>query len=288
MGKSVPTAQEITDAQLYALSKLCTEIPNTFGAPGLTEWDESEKVCKITEKGCQMGPFNPISVPPYNAGGESIEYDEHNAAFGEFWRKHPPGHYSWKVTKNSPTRKVCSPTNFLMKRWCESPETRANGKYIKGVTDGLPLEWKVRDDKEVCEITREYCKSKGVSYDEANKDCFVSDSQKVAEFFSGSVLVRKNRASDSRLKKIHKLIRKDYPVKGVNVYVFEWNDVALTTYGYSGIDVGFIADELDPKYVIRDSHGFLNINLQYDDDTMRKIYTFLKVKEDIKNVYINK
>lgn len=282
MGKSVPTPEDIDKSIEYALSKLCTEITDRFGAPGLTEWDDQKKVCRITEKGCQASVMNPISRPAFNAGGEYIKFDEHHPTFGDFWKKHPPGYYSWKVTKNSGGQKVCSPSNYLMQRWCISPETRLDGKFKRGVTDTVPLNWTIRNGKEVCEITEEYCKSKGVSYDAEAKDCYVSDAQKVAEFFTGSVYVReqniKKYTSDKRLKKNIVLVRENYPMKGVNLYAFEWNDTAKRLYGYSGGDTGFLADELDPKYVVTDSHGFKHINLSYEDDIMKKIITFLEIK----------
>jgi len=287
MSKSVPTHKELDDAQDYALSKLCTEIADRFGAPGITEWDGQRKVCMITKRGCQASVTNPLSRQAFNAGGEYIKFDEHHPVFGEFWKKHPAGYYSWKVTKNSGGKSVCSPSNYLMERWCKSPETRLDGKFKRGVTDTVPLNWTVRNGKEVCEITKEYCRSsKGVSYDTQTRNCFVSDAQQVAEFFTGSVFIReqniKNYTSDKRLKKNIVLVRKNYPVKGVNVYAFEWNDTARRLYGHTGGDTGFLADELDPKYIVTDSHGFKNINLSYDDDTMQKMYTFLKIK----NVFI--
>tara|TARA_R110000851_G_scaffold9940_1_gene36458 strand:- start:401 stop:1306 length:906 start_codon:yes stop_codon:yes gene_type:complete len=283
MSKSVPTHKELDDAQDYALSKLCTEIADRFGAPGITEWDGQRKVCMITKRGCQASVTNPLSRQAFNAGGEYIKLDEHHPVFGEFWKKHPAGYYSWKVTKNSGGKSVCSPSNYLMERWCKSPETRLDGKFKRGVTDTVPLNWTVRNGKEVCEITKEYCRSsKGVSYDTQTRNCFVSDAQQVAEFFTGSVFIReqniKNYTSDKRLKKNIVLVRKNYPVKGVNVYAFEWNDTARRLYGHTGGDTGFLADELDPKYIVTDSHGFKNINLSYDDDTMQKMYTFLKIK----------
>lgn len=282
MSKSVPTHKELDDAQDYALSKLCTEIANRFSAPGITEWDGQRKVCMITKGGCQASVTNPLSRQAFNAGGEYIKFDEHHPVFGEFWKKHPAGYYSWKVTKNSGGKSVCSPSNYLMERWCKSPETRLDGKFKRGVTDTVPLNWTVRNGKEVCEITEEYCRSKGVSYDAQTRNCFVSDAQQVAEFFTGSVFIReqniKKYTSDKRLKKNIVLVRKNYPVKGVNVYAFEWNDTARRLYGHTGGDTGFLADELDPKYIVTDSHGFKNINLSYDDDTMQKIYTFLKIK----------
>ena len=283
MSKSVPTHKELDDAQDYALSKLCTEIADRIGAPGITEWDGQRKVCMITKRGCQASVTNPLSRQAFNAGGEYIKFDEHHPVFGEFWKKHPAGYYSWKVTKNSGGKSVCSPSNYLMERWCKSPETRLDGKFKRGVTDTVPLNWTVRNGKEVCEITKEYCRSsKGVSYDTQTRNCFVSDAQQVAEFFTGSVFIReqniKNYTSDKRLKKNIVLVRKNYPVKGVNVYAFEWNDTARRLYGHTGGDTGFLADELDPKYIVTDSHGFKNINLSYDDDTMQKMYTFLKIK----------
>lgn len=279
MGRSVPTPEELTAAQTYALSKLCLEIPEKYGSNDITKWDKNEKVCKITYKGCQTSDTNPLTQRAFDSAGNAIEYNKHHRAFGKFWEKYPPGFNAWRTTNKSDRVSVCAPSNYLMQQWCEAPESRAGGDHIPGVTDTVPFKWKIINGKEVCEIPKAYCESKGVSY--TNNDCEVKDSQKVAEFFLGSVFVREQKAkaaSDKRLKQNVKRIKKDFPVKGIHVYMYMWKSVATELYGYSGWDIGFIADELNPKYVREDVHGYKVINLEYDDDTMRKIYTFLKIK----------
>jgi hypothetical protein len=283
MSKDVPTPDDITAAHYYAVSLLCTEIPTKYGGPGLTTWDTNNKTCRVTKKGCQPDVRNPITQPLFDADGRVIEYDESDMMFGEFWKKNPPGYYVWRTTKNSPRTEVCARGNYLMQQWCESPKMRSD-KNIPGVTDVIPFKYVVKNGKEVCEIPEAYCKAKGVSY--KNGDCYVSPAQKVAEFFTSSVVVRSDRASDKRLKKNITLLRKDFIDKGIHVYMYEWNDVAQTVYGFVGFDIGFIADELDPKYVTHDSLGYKTINTSIQDDTMKKIYAFLKIKDTIKNVYI--
>lgn len=282
MSRSLPTEEELDAAQEYALAMLCTEIPSQYGPPGLTEWDDARKVCRITEKGCQPSEYNPLTRPAFDSNGKMIEYNENTSrVFGSFWAKHPHGYYTWRVTEKSPMTSVCAPSNYLMQQWCESPRTRSE-KAVPGVTDTVPFTWAVKNGKEVCEIPKAYCDAKGVSYDAEDKDCFVKTSQKVAEFFTGSVFIRsqnaKRAASDRRLKTNITLVRENFPAKGIHVYAYEWNDVALTVYGYSGATVGFIADELDPKYVVNDAYGYKHIDLEYDDDTMRKMYAFLRIK----------
>ena len=88
--------------------------------------------------------------------------------------------------------------------------------------------------------------------------------------------------SDKRLKKNIKLVRKDFPVPGINLYTFDWNDNALLTYRLQGSDVGFLADEFDPKYIKVDRFGYKNINLDIDDETMNKVYAYLKIKDIVK------
>lgn len=39
MSKDLPTAEDITAAHNYAVSLLCTEIPDKYGEPGITRWD---------------------------------------------------------------------------------------------------------------------------------------------------------------------------------------------------------------------------------------------------------
>lgn len=278
MTKDVPTEADFNAAHEYAISKLCLEIPENFGEPGITEW--KNKACHITRKGCQADVKNPLSQPLFTSGGEYIDFDTNDRIFGKLWEKFPPGYYVWRTTSKSPKTEVCARGNFLMQQWCESPKTRSD-REEPGITDVPPFEYKIVNGVEQCQIPEEYCKSKGVSYDARNKDCYVPDSQKVAEFFSSTVMVRSARASDKRLKNNITLVKKDFPVKGVDVYSFQWNDIARDVYGYTGYDVGFIADELDAKYIKHDPHGYKLINVNYDDDTMRKIYAFLKIKDSI-------
>ena len=45
--KRIPTETELDKAYDYAMKKLCTEIPSKYGKPGLTRWNEREKVCLL-------------------------------------------------------------------------------------------------------------------------------------------------------------------------------------------------------------------------------------------------
>ena len=285
MSRSVPTADELNEAHLHAMSKLCTEIPNKYGAPGGTTWDDRNKVCRITERGCEARVTNPISQPMFTASGEYRTFSDDDRTFGEFWKKNPPGFYAWKATANSGGRKVCARANFLLWQWCEIPRSRAE-QHEPGITNTPRFEYNIRNGKEECYIPKEYCDSKGMSYNATERDCYVPNSQKIAEFFSGSVLVRSRRASDKKLKNNIRLLKKDFPVKGINVYTYEWNYVALTSYGLYGNDVGFIADELDPKYIYYDDLGYKHINTDIDDELMQKISAFLDIKDKLKNIIL--
>jgi hypothetical protein len=44
--------------------------------------------------------------------------------------------------------------------------------------------------------------------------------------------------------------------EGLNVYEWTWNDIAMTTYGLKGREIGFLTTELDPKYVGKDQYGY--------------------------------
>jgi hypothetical protein len=59
--------------------------------------------------------------------------------------------------------------------------------------------------------------------------------------------------SDPRLKDG---INKIGTYEGLNVYEWTWNDIAMTTYGLKGREVGFLTTELDPKYVGKDQYGY--------------------------------
>ena len=289
MSKSVPSADDFNKAHEYAMSKLCTEIPSNFGRQGLTNWNEREKVCNITEFGCQPDVTNPISQPMFTSGGTQLEFKDTDRVFGDFWKRSPPEFLVMKTTKKSPRKKVCARANFLAWQWCMIPRTRADG-HVPGITDTPRFQYNIRNGKEECYIPESYCDAKGVSYDARKKDCYVSNKQKIAEFFSSSVLVRTRKArratSDKRLKNNIKLIKKDFPHKGINIYTFEWNHIALTTYGLSGEDIGFLADELNPEYVYLDDLGYKHIKLDIEDDYMQKISAFLKIKDSIKNIIV--
>jgi len=282
MSKDVPTAADITAAHEYAMSKLCTEIPTKFGGPGLTQWDERMKACRITQKGCEPRITNPISQPMFTSSGEYREYRDDDRTFGKFWKRSPPGFYQWLATEKSGGQRVCARANFLLWQWCMIPRTRAEG-HKPGITNTPRFQYNIRNGKEECYIPKEYCDSKGVSYDATNKDCYVSDSQKILEFFTGSVMVRKERASDKRLKDNIIPLRENFPYQGINVYAFEWNDTARMLYGHAGHDIGFLADEIDPKYVSVDKNGYKHIKVGIRDEYMKKISDFLNIKDQIKN-----
>ena len=59
--------------------------------------------------------------------------------------------------------------------------------------------------------------------------------------------------SDRRLKDD---IKKIGEYEGLNVYIWRWNEVAMTTYGYKGMQVGFMSDELDREYIGVDVYGY--------------------------------
>lgn len=284
---SYPTEEEIDKASEYALSKLCTQIPNTIGrSNGLTRWNNYNKTCQITKKGCQPGPKNPISQIPYTSNGEDMDFSEKNRNFGEFWKNFTPGFYVMKTTKKSPKKEICARGNFLLYRWCMFPNTRADGKFKKGLTNVPRFEYTIRNGKEMCEIPKSYCDAKGVQYDHNKKDCYVKDSQKTAEFFSGSVFVRqqniKKNQSDIKLKKNIKLYKENFPFEGVNVYIFDWNEEALAIYGYTGTDIGFIANELNPKYVYVDDYGYLCIKEAEEFNVkLNSLNVFLKIKNSL-------
>jgi len=63
----------------------------------------------------------------------------------------------------------------------------------------------------------------------------------------------KNNRSDPKLKDG---INKIGTYEGLNVYEWTWNDIAMTTYGLKGREVGFLTTELDPEYVGKDQYGY--------------------------------
>ena len=182
--KRIPTETELDKAYDYAMKKLCTEIPSKYGKPGLTRWNEREKVCDITFSGCQESITNPISQPAFTSNGRFRNFSPGHNTFGKFWERSPPEQLAWRVTKNSGGQKVCARANTLLYQWCHFPETRAD-KHTPGITNVPRFQYNIRNGKEECMITKKYCDEKGVDFvdQQTNKDCKVSKGQKSLNFF---------------------------------------------------------------------------------------------------------
>jgi hypothetical protein len=198
--KDVPTEQELEDAHDWAIKQLCIEIPNTVGSH-LTRWDRHEGTCKFTEEACTPGELNPISQIKFDVAGNELEINRSHRLYGKFWKKYEPDFLVYKGTKFSPHTPVCSRGNYLLKQWCNYPKTRNDerrndGKKTKGVTNAKPFIYLVDGNgKETCDIPKEYCDDKGISFDENNLECYVTNSQKWGEFFSSTHLVRSIKRS---------------------------------------------------------------------------------------------
>ncbi len=115
--------------------------------------------------------------------------------------------------------------------------------------------------------------------DPSKKGCFLVD--RILEFFC-----------DARLKKNVKLLKKNF-LPGINIYLFEWNDVASKLYKLQGKSIGFMSHEIEQKYpalVQKDRYGYEF--LKYDsslcnrDKTFKKICVFMSNQKFI-NALIN-
>jgi hypothetical protein len=75
---------------------------------------------------------------------------------------------------------------------------------------------------------------------------------------TGTAPVNKNWQSTSGRSdpKLKDGINKIGTYEGLNVYEWTWNDIAMTTYGLKGREVGFLTTELDPEYVGKDQYGY--------------------------------
>jgi hypothetical protein len=270
--------KDYTPSEEYAISKLCTDIPSKF-APGLTEWDASTKTCRITDIGCTPSNTNPISRYMYSDNGEDLVFSSEDRVFGAFWKYWNPDMFVKKVTKNSPTKAVCSRGNSLFYKWLKFPEKRSDTPK-PGVTNQVPFDYEIVNGVEKGRIPKAYCDTHGENYDDINFNCYVPKWQQLAELFSSAYLVRKARVSDKRLKTNIKFIKTIAP--GADLYTYTWTDKAKQIYGNSGVDIGFIADRLDPKYIIVDEFGYKNINTDIEDATMQRISAFLILKNTIR------
>jgi len=193
-----------------------------------------------------------------------------------------PDFFVQRTTKTSRGKQICTQGNYLLQQWCEHPKTRGGGA---GVTSVPRFEYIIQGGKETCLIPKKYCDAKGVSYSSSKDDCYVSEGQKAAEFVSGKVFVRSINVSDKRLKINIKLFRKDFAGPGIHLYQFLWSKEAEQLYGNSGLDIGFIADDLekiDTKCVYEDLKGYKNIDFEYiPTNDMKKVINFLNIKKMI-------
>ncbi len=277
---SIPTNEQLLEAENYAISKLCTEIPETVAEPGSTYWDSKQNKCMFSDTACYPTYDNPFSQPMVDVHGNDYVPSKQttNKTLQNFWKYWPVDLYVKKTTKTSPTQKVCSRGNAALYKWCNFPKTRGLGK---GIDDVPKFPWTIMNGEETCMITEEYCKSRGISYDEENHDCYVSGKQKMEEFWLSPNIVRYSKVSDVRLKENIFIIEPNFLGQGINLYSYDWNNNASKLYNLSGREIGVIADEFPKKYIFIDDLGYKNINLTDNtDDRIRKLKFFL-------NTYIN-
>jgi len=62
--------------------------------------------------------------------------------------------------------------------------------------------------------------------------------------------------SDKRLKDN---LKKIGDIRGVTVYSWTWNDIAMSTYGNRGKEVGVLAQDLPPDLVTIDTYGYMQV-----------------------------
>lgn len=189
-----PTPEEVEAADEYALSKLCTDIPNRFGT-GLTTWDANMKKCRITKDGCTT---TPLSLKSFSPTGEILDYKKMNVSdnIKKFWEVAPPEHLTYKVIKGSNSA-VCARANYKLQQFCEFPNQRSGknegafGSSVgKGYNTGPKFTYTTVNGKETCIIGKDYCDFKGVSYDSVKKQCYVSADQALGEILVGTTLIR--------------------------------------------------------------------------------------------------
>ncbi len=301
------------EAEIYAESKMCVDIPSEYIA-GSTRWDQRNKVCRITQRGCnQRDRRSPFTQPTYNLNGKDIShtYENSRTRLAEFWKIQPPEELIWKPTKASRGVSVCARSNHMLKKFCEYPTTRLSedgSKQQRGVTNVPKFQYTISQGKETCKMTKAYCDAKGLSYNRQRSECVLPKGQKIFEdIFGGSVIARSIRAgvpppnpadpkqmtatvnkfkamSDRRLKKNIKLFRTDFLDKDINLYIFEWSQIAKKIYGFpDDTQIGFMADELPDKYTSNDLNGYKYIHTDENDIISKRLDIFYKFKNILYN-----
>ena len=119
----------------------------------------------------------------------------------KFWAIHPPQHLVWKKVKDR-SELGCARANFKLQQFCEYPAQRNSenegafdGNIGKGNDNVPPFKYVVRNGKETCDIGKDYCDAKVMSFDPVAEECYVSGSQQVQEFLFGTTLTREMRAA---------------------------------------------------------------------------------------------
>jgi hypothetical protein len=124
----------------------------------------------LSEAACFPSYDNPFSQPPVDASGNHYDpkTQNKNKALQKFWKYWPVGFYVQKVTKTSPNKMICSRGNEALYTWCNYPKTRGMGK---GIDDVPAFPYHIKGGVETCSITKDYCDSRGISYDSSKEDC---------------------------------------------------------------------------------------------------------------------
>lgn len=196
-----PTIKELNDADEYAQSKMCSDIPKRYATSGLTSWDNKRKKCVITEGGCAATVRGPISLDLFYPNGSLMDWETMNTSKSnkEFWKIHPPQQLVWKKVDGKTTF-GCARANFKLEQFCRFPEQRNSknegafdGNVGKG-QDRVPgFRYVVRNGEETCIIGKDYCDSKAMSYNAFQEECYIPVGQQINEFILGTTLTRMMR-----------------------------------------------------------------------------------------------
>lgn len=88
-----------------------------------------------------------------------------------------------------------------------------------------------------------------------------------------------NFPSDRRLKKDIKRTKLESPIPGLAIYTWNWNEIAMSTYGLKGSEFGFVTDEIADEYISKDVYGYEHIK---NNSPVHKALLKLKSKYSVK------
>jgi hypothetical protein len=303
---SFPTDVDQIHALLYVYDRMkkikCGEAAAKFGGGIAWENRNNNRVytCPYGVEGCEHGvcritsremcmkmsqvPFNPVSGKPLPTKSCVEDKDCSNPTYDAKCssdKKCVPkkSYLEWREKTGK-----CIIGNYALRKYCTIPSSRETHS-VHGVTDVPPFSY--NPDTGVCDITKEYCKWMGISFDSSDKNgnpnCKKELWDEIGEFAMGKTIFRTYKKgfsggnfnpfyvhemivksiiegfennpkdvmklSDKKMMEKYTVLAKDFGGNGIHLYQIIWkSDLLKIDKNAKMVSIGFIADEIAEIY----------------------------------------